>query len=68
MLFLKLLDAAFLVGLIVAIYWGWKHQADYKRKILVSNAMPREASRGLVYGFLIILLAGAVMVSVYWLF
>lgn len=68
MLFLKIIDGLLLAGLIAALYWGWKHYSEVQRAVLKNDAMPREASRGLVYGFLIILIAGAMMVSVYWLF
>jgi hypothetical protein len=68
MLFFKIIDAVFLIGLIAVLVWVWRHQMEVRRAILQRDAMPREASRGLVYGFLIILLAGAVMVGVYWLF
>jgi hypothetical protein len=67
MLILKILDAAFLIGLVAALYWVWKHHAACQKRVFVSNAMPREASRGLVYGFLVILIVGALMVGVYWL-
>ena len=68
MLFLKIIDGLLLAGLIAGLYWLWKHYSEVQRAVLKNDAMPREASRGLVYGFLIILIAGAMMVSVYWLF
>lgn len=68
MLVLKVIDGLLLIGLILAMYWVWKHYREVQRAVLRNNAMPREASRGLVYGFFIILFAGALMVSLYWLF
>lgn len=68
MLPLRIIGAVLLGCLIAVLAWIWRHQMDVRRAILQNNAMPREASRGLVYGFLIILLVGAVMVGMYWLF
>ena len=68
MLILRILDAVFLICLGAALSWLWRHQETVRRKILLNDAMPREASRGLIYGLLIFVIVGAVMVSVYWLF
>ncbi|HWB58875.1 MAG TPA: hypothetical protein VG733_05255 [Chthoniobacteraceae bacterium] len=67
MLILKIIDAVFTVGLIAVLYWMWRHHRDLQRVILRNHAMPREASRGLVYGALVIFVVGALMVSLYWL-
>jgi hypothetical protein len=68
MLFLKCLDVLFLIALAVVLRWAWNHQREVRKKLLQNDAMPREASRGLIYGLIAILLAGFVMVNVYWLF
>jgi membrane protein insertase Oxa1/YidC/SpoIIIJ len=68
MLILKIADAAFLIAFFMALYWTWNHQNEVRQKVLQNGGMPREASRGLVYGLIAILLAGFVMVNVYWLF
>ena len=68
MLFFKILDAVFLVGLMAALYWVWKHLQTVQQVVTRNNAMPREASRGLVYGFVIILIVGAMAGGIYFLF
>jgi len=68
MLFFKILDAVFLIGFLIALRWAWKHQAEVRAKILQRDAMPRDSAVGLIYGLILFLLAGFVMVNVYWLF
>ena len=68
MLAFKIADAVLLASFIAALVWIWRHQRRFRETLLQNDAMPREASRGLIYGFLIFLLVGAVVVSVYWLF
>ncbi len=65
---LKILDLILMTGFVAVLVWGWRHQEQLRRQILENDAMPREASRGLVYGLAIFLVIGFLAVHVYWLF
>lgn len=67
MLIFEILDCILLVAFVAGVWWVWKHQNEVWARINQSGGMPREASRGLVYGLILILLAGFVMVHLYWL-
>ncbi len=68
MLFLRILDVVVLIGFAIALRWAWMHQNEVRAKVLQKGGMPRESSVGLIYGLIAFLLAGFVMVNVYWLF
>lgn len=65
---LKTIDVLFLIGFFAALVWLWRHKRALKRVVLQNDAMPRESSRGLIYGLLLFLLGGFIMVHLYWLF
>ncbi len=66
-MFFIILDLVLLIAFLGALWWVWKHQREVRAKIIQNDGMPRDATRGLVYGFLLILVAGFVMVHLYWL-
>jgi hypothetical protein len=67
MLFYEIVDGVLLVVFLGALWWVWKHQAEVRARIIQNDGMPREASRGLVYGLILFLVVGFIMVHLYWL-
>ena len=64
----KVLDVVFLIGLVIGLRWAWDHQREILQRVAENDAMPRDATRGLIYGLIFFFVAGIIIVNTYWLF